>query len=485
MYTLTPQIDPLIKDLLSNTELLTSLVGGGGSPLNIVLPQKMADNIQTFKQTLQKHQLQGQLFYAHKANKSQALVKQAYFEKIGVDVASEQELLDALAAGFRGKQIEVTGPKNQRFLLLAIQQSCLIQVDNISELKDIVRLHQKLELEEPVRILIRFCGFKASGTKIAARDSRFGIPLSSADEVRKFLLAHQMMLKLEGFSFHLDANTTKEKAIAAENLIELEESFQQSGLETQTFNLGGGYKINYLASEKDWNQFLGVLQQAALGDISAVTWNNSNYGLRVENGAVRGNPNFYEYYNSAAGAGYLDQILSSKLSGHDDLKVGQYFSEAMKNVIIEPGRSLLDQVGITVAQVNFIKHSANGEILVGLDMNRSNLASTDQEMMLDPVVISHRKQDASIKKEKVGVYFVGNLCLESDFIYKHKTFLDQLPEAGDLVVFINTAAYNMDFTESATIQQKIAKKIAVIKQKDQFYWFEDDKYNPFFWEENR
>ncbi len=480
MIKLTPILDPLVKEFINEQSTITTLLNCFGSPLNIIFPEKLSDNIASLQQIFEKHHLKGKIYYAHKANKSKAFVKQAHYEGILIDAASEKELIDALASGYQGGEIEVTGPKNLAFLLLAIQQRCLIQVDNFSELEQIILLHKKIKHKESVKTLIRFGGFSSEDTKIVPKDSRFGIDIKDYKKVTNMLLENRKVFNFQGFSYHLDANTPQEKTIALENLIQMLEKFQEVGLNPQIINIGGGFKICYIADEKEWTDFIGSLQQAALGKIPSITWHNTNFGFRNEGNVIRGATNFYEYFTKQAGAEYLDEILSTKLSSYDNLSAGDVLSEIMMQLVIEPGRSLLNQAGITIAKVNFVKESPQGEILIGLDMNRSNLASTDQEMMLDPIIIYK-----NITKEEgdYGVYFIGNLCLESDFIYKHKTFIRQLPEVGDLVIFVNTAAYNMDFTESATIQQQIAKKIAVVKRNNKFLWFEDEQYNPYLLEE--
>ena len=65
-----------------------------------------------------------------------------------------------------------------------------------------------------------------------------------------------------------------------------------------------------------------------------------------------------------------------------------------------------------------------------------------------------------------------------DIITYNKTFPDLLPEPGDLVMFINTAPYIMDFIESNTLHQETGKKITIIEQEDRFRWFTDEKYKP-------
>ena len=74
--------------------------------------------------------------------------------------------------------------------------------------------------------------------------------------------------------------------------------------------------------------------------------------------------------------------------------------------------------------------------------------------------ILNRGNTASANAEpdngNVGVYFAGNLCLESDLVYRHMTYLQKMPEPGDLVVFPNSAGYFMDFSASTSIMQPVA-----------------------------
>jgi diaminopimelate decarboxylase len=64
-------------------------------------------------------------------------------------------------------------------------------------------------------------------------------------------------------------------------------------------------------------------------------------------------------------------------------------------------------------------------------------------------------------------------------IQYHKTFPDFVPQTGDVVAFINTAAYQMDFAETHVLEQSIARKVAVVEGKDGLLrWFLDELYNP-------
>jgi len=133
----------------------------------------------------------------------------------------------------------------------------------------------------------------------------------------------------------------------------------------------------------------------------------------------------------------------------------------------------LDQAGVTLAQVVSVHTSLKGETVVFLDMNRSHLNSIELEFMSDPVLIA---SDKDKKKEDAshGVFLSGNLCLPHDFICRRKVFFKHKVEPGDILAFINTAGYFMDFTESETIQHPLAYKLAI----DSHGWSLDETYKP-------
>ena len=107
-------------------------------------------------------------------------------------------------------------------------------------------------------------------------------------------------------------------------------------------------------------------------------------------------------------------------------------------------------------------------------MRRNDLVMVESEVFLDPIVVSESEK----LKEKVGVYFVGNLCLEGDLIYKRKIFIDQIPKEGDLVVFINTAGYFMDFNYLDNSKTPVTNKVAAVEKNNSFVFYMDDVYNP-------
>ena len=463
-----------IRRFLDNKELVFSLVDGMGSPLNVLFPDQIEENIAGFEKVYKNRQLQGRIFYTSKPNKSLALKKQAALTGVGIDVSSEGELKVALASGFHPSRIEATGPKNIDYLTLGIQQDILINVDNMAELTQLVALSGLLPQGRKIRILVRIDGFKTERLKFTPQDSAFGNRTETAGEIIDYLVQHKDVLDFHGFSFHFNAGDTLRRTPAIEKCLELTFECLNRGLSPKGLNIGGGYRTSYAASQDEWNAYVEELKSSALGNRPSLTWNDAGLGFYSENGLLKGAPNFMEHYSKLNGPDDLAAIIDAKLPSFDDYTLSRILSENLLELYIEPGRALLDQCGITLARTNFTKQSILGDQLVVLDMNRTNLNATQLKLMTDPVILY---RDGDRKPAEKGVMYVGTLCLTHDMIQYHKTFPDLLPEQNDVVAFINTAAYQMDFAETNVLRQPIAEKVAIVETDKGFRWCRDELYN--------
>lgn len=472
--TLTPKVHPVIKDFLADQTKLQELVKALGSPLNVMFPELVHDNVEAFNALFKKHGLRGKVFFAHKTNSSDSLVRQLAHENASLDVSSLNELRHGLSSGFTGDRIEATGPKNREFLALALQQGITISIDSIWELNQVLELRTFLKLQKPTKVLIRLSGFHADHSRFLNKGSRFGITINELEEAFDIIEENEDALDFMGFSFHLDTVSITERAVAIENCIELYEDALGRGFEPRVLCIGGGFKVNYLESEQEWNEYTSALKEAVLGTGPSMTWQGNAFGMYAEKGKLRGNFNSYNYYDDKSGPDFLDEILSHQFPNLADKTAGALLRDNMIELWIEPGRSLVAQTGITVASVNNLRPSSTGDQLVNLNMKRQDVTFLDQEIFIDPIVLN---QTQCSEPGKHGVFFAGNLCLESDLVYRHKTFLTQLPEPGDLVVFPNTSGYFMDFSATNSMMEPIARKVAVRQRNGKFEWMLDEQYS--------
>lgn len=468
MPYLKPYISKTIEDFIVEEKTLSSLAAGFGTPLNLLFPEQVVRNLSNLERVFGQHSVRGRVFYASKANKSEAILRRLSAEKTAaVDVASIAELTAALGAGFSAGRIEATGPKNDEFLRLCLSHDVIINIDDRKEYHRILRIHKKLGVSAKVRILLRIA--RPSASNQTKRAVRFGMEPQDIDAILEDC-AQNDATNLLGFSFHLATTGLIEKAAMLETVCDYTMKASDMGIPVSVIDIGGGLAISYVESRTEWEEYISSLKRSLIEPGSdTMAWQNSGLGFWAENGKVRGTGNFSDFYVAKSPAAQLSGFLNVPLKDIG-MTFGQFLSESGITLYIEPGRALVEQVGITVGKVLYTKQTETNETLIVCDMNRSNLNAQDMEYMVDPIIISREN-----RQEGSG-FLSGNLCLPHDFLTRRKVYFRQMPDEGDLIVFPNTAGYLMDFSESHTLRQPIAKKIALKQNTATFNYYEDDKY---------
>ncbi|MFD4367292.1 Y4yA family PLP-dependent enzyme [Rhodococcus sp. NPDC058521] len=469
---LTPRMSDLVGDLTSESTLIASLVDALGSPLNLILPQQIRRNVDEFARTMAVHGLEGSVYYAHKANRSSALVRELADTDARIDVASLAELQHALGSGFAPDRIMTTGPKTPEFLWLALRSGVTINVDTVQELTLVGEISCAHDLPR-VDVLVRLSSFTSSGTTISSRPSRFGVSTDGVDAVFSVLDKFRDQLRLLGFAYHLDTIGIPEKARAFDGCLLAMEEARARGHDPRVVDIGGGFGVDYVADAGEWDAFTTALSEAVLGRRDPITWQSTGYGLRNEGGRLRGTLGLYPAHRPVSGPRYLDSLLST-----DAPNVGSTLAEAvldnMHRLWIEPGRSLLDQCGVVVGRVLEVRPANEDESFVRLDLNARDISIEEHGVHLDPVLVPAR-----IGERRPGAgYLIGNLCLEADFITRRKIWFDAMPEPGDLLAFVNTAGYFMDFSADHALDQPIARVVALSRNESGWSWRLDDQYWP-------
>ncbi|WP_236718109.1 alanine racemase [Actinoplanes sp. TFC3] len=461
-----------MESVLDETDLLTQLITALGSPLAIVLPQQLARNVAAFRDVYSGHRLAGQIFYAHKANRSSALVRELAAGNAGIDVASLAELQHALGAGFAPRRIIATGPKNRDLLWLAARSGITVSTDSLAELSELAALVTKPALS-PVPVQVRLSEFTSTGVHVGARRSRFGVPAAAMNQVLDLLDKHPGVFELSGVAYHLDTIGLSEKAVALEGCLLALDEARSRGQRPWSVDVGGGFGVNYLADGDQWDAYTSALSQAVLGKREPLTWNAHGYGLRAEGGTVRGSLQLYPAHRPVAGAAYLDRLLQTA-APQQRRPLGQLLLDSMYDLHVEPGRALLDQCGMVLASVLEVRDD-DGDTIVRLDCNARDVSLEEHGVLMDPVVV-HRA--ASTDARPVQAYLFGNLCLEADLITRRKVFLPSRPQAGDVLAFVNTAGYFMDFSATQALRQPVARKVAMWREHNAWQWCLDEQYWP-------
>ena len=443
MYPLTGITSTWMHDMMKNRQFIEDCFEEYESPINFLDVSSYAQNINNFKDVFNRYKVKSQIYFARKANKNSVLVKEALNNGIGVDTASFRELEEAIALGGNGSTLILTAAvKNKKLLTLAIKNDIPIMVDNLDELQLINKV--AAELKTVAIIGIRLSGFTCKGKKLY---SRFGFDIEKDVYHLKVWLSDRESfghVRLEGVHFHLDGYSTEQRAEAILQCLDVIKELRHQGHVISFLDIGGGILMNYLQSKTEWLSFQEHLKDCVQGLSTPITFNNQGLGFTLDKERkIQGTLNTYPYFGETSSTKFIASILDYK----DDaqITIAERLQDANLEIRIEPGRSLLNQVGITMAKVAHRKRDALGNWLIGLEMNMSQLQSSSADFLVDPYLIYNEEEE---NQQAAEVYLTGAFCLEKDIILKRKLHFSQLPSRGDVIVFVNTAGYLMHFYET-------------------------------------
>ncbi|MEU7764932.1 alanine racemase [Nocardia sp. NPDC049190] len=475
---LPAKLHPLVSAFLDTPDAVAQTLTRFGSPAHLVFPQVFAENLTSLRDVLDRRAPRHRICYAHKVNQSRALVRTAEQAGIAIDVASAHELASAAGAGFDPPRIEVTGPKGEAFLRDLIDHGATINVDNLWEL----RRTAELAGDSPVPVLLRVAGFGAGQV------SRFGVPLAHTRQALDLLTEHRERIEFLGFAFHLDSGDLGERVRAIDACLVLVERAYDRGLAPSVLDIGGGFRQVFTADAAQFDTYVLALRESLLGRGEPMSWGSNTFGYHITGSAVHGTPVFHKYANTVPASTMLADLLDAPLQAHGGRTVAQVAGDNLLELWLEPGKSLVDHAGVTVASVEFVKQTSDGSVLVNVDLSRDSVTPADQEVMVDPIVLPRVVRQAasagsdpaqgSTESEPVGVYFAGQLCLERDLITNHKVWLPAPPRPGDPIVFPNTAAYHMDLSAASASMHPPPGKLAVTYDAGAFQVIRDADYEP-------
>lgn len=423
---------PLVQRLLEgHPGLLRDLLNGLGSPLHLMLPQVFAQNAVAFSNCLRRTGVDGLVMYAKKANKARCLVNACAQLGLGVDAASAEELTQALGAGVPGRVIGISGPaKHPALMRLAIRQHCLLAVDSLEELQAYAEV--ATSEQRGARVLLRW-------RPDSQPRSRFGMTTPELDHALGICQTRQAHLALEGFSFHLNGYSAGERAEATHQLLARCLDARSLGLRADCIDIGGGFAVRYVDTAA-WRDF--EAQQRAEHYHAGKTFDS-----------------FYPYASQSHGADMLAAVLACKSD------TGNTLSKCLRResirLLIEPGRSLLDQAGITLFRVQGVKDRPEGYGVLTVEGTSFSMSEQwfNSEYLPDPVLLggSDFPSDAAPYIACVA----GTSCLDSDMVSWRKLRLPRRPSPGDVLVYLNTAGYQMDSNESPFHDLPLPHKVAI------------------------
>jgi diaminopimelate decarboxylase len=433
---LHPQLDALIHQA---PHTLLDWVTRLGSPLNVMWPDRLRDNVQVLRSAERRHGLALALYYGAKVNKSQALVKAAVEEGIGIDVSSEHELRDALRAGAQAEDLCATGPaKTEAFLRRLLAGGSLVAVDSLDELAQLQALACSMALPRPARVLLRCRPRPAAGSRFGMADGELqhalqrlaGAPQAAAGRV-----------ELEGLHAHLPSYQHVHRAEAIGEMLAHADTARRLGLAPRLIDIGGGLPVRYVDADA-CDAFLQAQgpQHYRHGRVPAA---------------------FYPYGGRIDAGGWLDLLLESPC--REGQTVACCLRASGLQLALEPGRSLADQAGFTIFRIARVKAMAGGTLVLFVEGSSFSACETwfGSEFLVDPILVSvSTSRPAPRAGGPVRAWIAGHSCLDDDVLTNRLIAFETPPREGDLLVWANTAGYQMDLLENEFHRHPMPRRVA-------------------------
>ena len=363
-----------------------------GTPLYLMDENKIREKMRTYKNAMEKHFGNGAApIYASKAASFKRIYEIAKEEDIGIDVVSVGELYTALAAGYDISRAFFHGNnKTEDEIEFAVEKGIgYFVVDSLSEL-GIIDLEAKKNNKKQ-KILLRITpGIDTHTNKKIATgnvDSKFGMAIATG-QAHEFVGAALSYGNLELVGYHCHVGSQVFDAETFIDAVDIMMDFaaeikKRYGYENEILNLGGGFGVRYVASQPD---------------------------LDIEN-SIR----------------EVGEVLNQKC-----IDVG-----LKKPVIMmEPGRSIVADAGMTLYTVGTVKQITNFKNYVAID---GGMSDNPRFALYDAEYTVINATRATLPRYYRST-IVGKCCESGDIIQEDVHIAK--PEKGDILAVLTTGAYN-------------------------------------------
>lgn len=384
---------------------VVALASEYGTPLFILDEETIRRQCRGYLQAFKELAPDCEIVYASKAFISLAMCQLVVQEGLSIDVSSGGELFTALKAGFPPKKIYLHGNnKTADELTLALKNNigCIV-VDSNNELDLLQKLAEREK--KTVNVFLRVTpGIKPSThsyIQTGQIDSKFGFGLVEGRALQAIKKALGLSaLNLKGIHAHIGSQifALHSYAKAVEIIMNfVAEVKKEIGFEVKELNAGGGLGIKYEA--KDEPSTIKELAQVIVGNIK----------------------------KEAARLGL-----------------------AMPKVLVEPGRSIVGNAGITAYTIGTIKEIPGVRTYISVDGGMSD----NIRPMLYDAIYEALVANKGLEKSEYQVTIAGKHCESGDILIKDVEL--QRPEIGDILVTPATGAYGYSMASNYNRQPRPA-----------------------------
>ncbi len=364
-----------------------------GTPLYVMDESYIRRMCRTYIRALKRYG-DAKVLFASKALSTKAIYKIVGEEGLGADVVSAGELHTALAGGMPASKIYFHGNnKTDQELEYAVKEDvhCVV-VDNLGEC---VRLGAiAVKQGKRVKVLVRVNPGVEAHThhyiQTARTDSKFGFGIASGEAMEAVLaVLEQPNLDFAGIDAHIGSQIFELKpyALAAEKLTEFAAEIKaQTGADVRELNMGGGFGVYYSEGDKK---------------------------LTPEEYSV-----------------YIDTIIDAL---NENLA-----EKGLKRptLVIEPGRSIVAEAGVTLYTVGAIKEIKGVKKYINVDGGMFDNPRFALYQAKYTAALANRMDEPPVETVTVA----GKWCEREDMLVMYVL----LPKAntGDILVVFTTGGYN-------------------------------------------
>jgi diaminopimelate decarboxylase len=315
--------------------------------------------------------------------------------------------------------------------------------------------------------------------------SKFGILISDIPPLLPRLEA--MPVKVLGFHTHIGSQITDLAAyqLVLGKLLELGAMLARAGHPFEAVNVGGGFPVSYV-TQSEWDEILERIRKGFIaaknGDPSQIyLWGDAPGGFAVGPDGMLGKSWEGELFTTP----YPKETMLEAILTNDIVVNGQTLKataalEAAGSpaLMIEPGRSIVSDSGITLAGVAFEKRVAGAHNLISLDLGVVNYC--------EPIVALPARKWAlatGLKRrdaEPYETFIAGNLCFSADMLSRLKVAFPRKPVRGDVLLISSTGAYNPTFFASNANSFPRPARILLEANGDWTYLKRGDTYEEIF-----
>ena len=426
---------------------LSGFVEAFGLPLHVTSLPPIRNNLRAFAQVFRDLYPRGAIRYAVKASGHPALLQAVREEGAGADVDSPFEARSALMAGIQPQALTVNGNgKDDDLIRQAVAQDMLLVADSAEELAQVDAAARSQGRR--ARMLLRLSGFElgaVTGASILTSGtwSKFGIAQAEAPDLLETLPSYPSIHCL-GLHAHLGSQITRPEPYLAVlgRMLELGRLLEARAGRCAVLDLGGGFPVNYL-DRPAWDTL-----RRRLAARDGFGWNLATGGLRPRADGALDEADWQgtAFHCPWPKAEMLRAVLQGKVrvEGRTQGTLGALASLGGPELLVEPGRSIVEDAGLTLCRVAQVRRAAAVHNLVTVELGVMSHA----DALLGGAANRWELVGGEAEPEPFETFIAGNLCFSGDVLTPFKTTLHRRPRRGDTLIVRDTGAYSAQFMAS-------------------------------------